>query len=89
MSKKLVLLDTYGQPIINPTNEDFISWLLNESPFGPLSQMVIVEAIRYYTEKVSNTEEPEDKPEEMINPKAWHACCKDIHTKMVANYEGK
>lgn len=88
-SSKPVFFDQDGQPIINPTNEDFISWIMNVSPYGAMAQLVVVEAVRYYTEQVSLQAEPEDEPNALINPKAWQACCKDIHNKVVANYEGR
>ena len=84
---KVRIIGVNGEDIANPTNEEFIVWLMNYSPYGAMSQIVIVEAIRYYTEKVASQPEPEDNPTVLLNPKTWHACCVDIQQKMKENYE--
>lgn len=68
------------------TNEEFVSELMAYNQHGGLAQIFIIEAIRYYAEKVSNSEaENDDKA--MINPTAWHAVATEILEKMRLNYE--
>lgn len=68
------------------TNVEFVTELMELSSYGPLTQVFIIEAIRYYSEQVSNTPEPPDNITEFINPKLWHKIATDINSKMKARY---
>ena len=74
-----------------PTSiQPFLRELCDRPAYGALAETFVLEAIRYYASKVS-----ESKPEETtwdgsgINPKAWHQVAKDTHQKIVATFERK
>ena len=69
------------------TNEEFLVWLMNTSPFGALTQAFIIEAIRYYSEAVSKGDRPDSDPEQFIDPALWYDIGKDIQSRVVAKYE--
>lgn len=69
------------------TNEQFISTLINDSNYGGLSQVFIIEAIRYYSEAISSQPVPEENNEAFISPVAWHGVATEIHQKIKAKYE--
>lgn len=64
------------------TNMELIEDLMNYSPMGGLCQGFIIEAIRYYSEKVAAQPVPEDNGESYINPVAWHAIAVDISKRL-------
>jgi hypothetical protein len=63
---------TEDQNLRKLNNEEFIGHLMMFSPTGQMSQIFIIEAIRYYAERVASSEYPEDDPKQFINPQAWH-----------------
>ena len=66
---------------------EFIAHLLEVSPYGAMAPIFILEAIRYYSERVSSQDEPEDDAEAMINPKAWHATATNIFEQIKLRHE--
>jgi hypothetical protein len=73
------------------TNEEFVLELMNYSPFGTLSQVFIIEAIRFYSEAVERegTEASDEDSTKVIFPAAWHGIAVDISRRLKANYEEK
>lgn len=69
------------------TNVEFVTELMELSSYGVLSQVFVIEAIRYYSEQVSKTPEPPDNITEFINPKLWHKIATDINSRMKIRYE--
>lgn len=67
------------------TNEELVIDLMNWSPFGALGQGFIMEAIRYYSEKVA-TQDAKPNPDAFIDPMVWQAIGKDVHTRCEAFY---
>ena len=57
------------------------------SPYGSLSQVFVIEAIRYYSEMIIKNGEPVDNKEAIINPKIWYGIAKDINMRLESNYE--
>lgn len=68
------------------TNEEFVNGLMSYSVYGPLTQVFIIEAIRYYSEKVSSTPEPEDDPKSILSPVVWHRIAVDLNRQLEENY---
>ena len=68
------------------TNEEFISSLMSFSQYGAMTQVFVIEAVRYYAEQVSNTPVPEDDPRAIISPVLWHRIAVDIKKAMDENY---
>jgi hypothetical protein len=68
------------------TNEEFVSKLMSFSTYGALTQVFIIEAIRYYSEQVSATPEPEDDGNSFISPKLWHRIAVDLKKALDENY---
>jgi hypothetical protein len=68
-------------------NEEFVADLMKFSPYGALQQAFIIEAIRYYAEKVAATPEPKDDATQFINPSIWHKIAIDIQERLKKQYE--
>ena len=68
------------------TNEEFVNGLMSYSVYGHLTQVFIIEAIRYYSEKVSSTTEPEDDPRAILSPVVWHRIAVDLNKQLEENY---
>lgn len=66
-------------------NETLVIDLMNFSPFGPLGQMFVVEAIRQYAKKVAETPVKDD-PHEMFSRETWRAIGQDVTERCDAFY---
>ena len=67
------------------TNIEKVTRLMDFSKAGPMSQIMIMEAIRFYTEMVVNNGEPEEpKGEErpLVNPVAWYHTARIVHDEL-------
>ena len=53
-------------------NIEMVHELMEFSKSGPISQIMVMEAIRFYTQMIIDNGEPEDNPETIINPRAWY-----------------
>jgi len=82
------ILGLDGTNIARPTNQEFINFCIDRSNFGPMTDIVMIEAIRFYTEMVTNTQRPEADPDALINPQAWYDCCDDLKAKVAKHYGG-
>lgn len=69
------------------SNEDFVNDLMTQSTYGQLMQTFVVEAIRFYSEKVASTPEPTDDSSEFISPKVWHVIATDVQKQFKETYE--
>jgi len=70
-----------------PTNKEVINDLLDYSPYGALSQIFIIEAIRSYCKVVmANPMDEKSAAATIISPAAWNGCAKNIHERMAAAY---
>lgn len=67
-------------------NEEFLGFLMTTSPFGAMSQVFIIEAIRYYSDKVASQPKPEDDSTSVISPVLWHDVALDIKARFEAKY---
>lgn len=71
-----------------PTNEEFVSYLMNDSKYGQLAQVFVVEAIRYYSELIVKQPAPTEDNGEIISNISWYGIATEVQNKMIANYEG-
>lgn len=71
------------------SNVEFVTDLMEYSQYGGVSQVFIIEAIRYYSELIISRGEPKDDPEAFINPTLWYKVAKDINQQVVDKYERK
>jgi len=70
-----------------PTNTEVVVDLMTYSPYGSLSQIMILEAIRHYVEMVAKSPMDENsKAATIINPAAWNGCAKNIQERMEVYY---
>lgn len=70
------------------TNEEFFSRLMTYGPYGAMQQVMIIEAIRYYTELVSKQPRPSLPGEELISAQTWWDTANYIQKQLVENYDG-
>lgn len=68
------------------TNVDFVSYIMDFSPYGGLTQAFVIEAIRYYSTFIVEHTAPEDKPNAYINPKIWYEIAQDVKESYEAKY---
>ncbi len=73
------------------TNEELIMDIINFSPNGALSQIMIVEAIQQYVNKISKLTDQEikEEPNPLVCMFAWRDCAKDIKFRMDSFYNLK
>ena len=69
------------------TNEEFVIYLMNYSSNGALVQSFVIEALRFYAEKVTENGEPEDDGKSIVNPKAWYNTGKEVLEKVNLKYK--
>jgi len=53
------------------TNEEKVIKLMNHSKSGPMSQMMVMEALRFYFNMIVENGKPEPAPGAFVNPEAW------------------
>lgn len=71
------------------TNTEFIEQLMNNNAYGPLTQSYVIEAIRFYSEKITEIPEPKDDPSQFISPKLWHQIAAYALDQIKMKYERK
>lgn len=69
------------------TNEDFLHYVMNFSKQGALAQVFVIEALRYYSERVTQNGEPKDNVVELISPVAWYKTAVEIQELLKAKYD--
>ena len=69
------------------TNEEFVSELMSQSTYGQLMQVFVVEAVRYYSNQVAATPEPDSDDNAFISPKVWHMIAKDVKQQLEKAFE--
>ena len=80
--------ESFVRESLPQSNTEFVADLMDRSESGGMSQLFIVEAIRYYAERVANQPMPDNKTEDFINPRDWWHCAREIMRKVRAKYEG-
>lgn len=68
------------------TNEKLVMDMMQFSPFGALSQVFIIEAIRKYADACAD-QPPETFDSGMLNGEAWVGVAKDIKKRMQNFYD--
>lgn len=66
------------------TNQEFVEELMTISPYGVLSQLFILEAVRKYSEQVAAAD-PKIFEGNFIHGPAWQGVAEDILTKIEAH----
>jgi len=74
------------QEIFRVTNEDFIKQLLAIQEHGPLTEVFLVEAIRFYSASVADAPTPKDHGNGMISVIAWHQIATEIKEMFEKQY---
>jgi hypothetical protein len=69
------------------TNEDFLHYVMNFSKHGGLAQVFVIEALRYYCEKVTEKGEPKEEVLSILSPVAWYQVGLEIQGLLKAKYE--
>lgn len=72
-------------PHIRKSNEMMVRDLMEVSPYGALAQVFIIEAIRYYSERVAAQAAVSD-PGASLDPAVWHEIAKDVLRRLEHNY---
>jgi len=72
---------------MNQTNVDFVTNLMEYSEFGALQQTFVIEAIRYYSEKVIANGKPKEDPNSFIDPSLWYEIARYTKSTVEARYE--
>ena len=70
-------------------NRQFINNMMTVSIHGPMMEVFIIEAIRYYSEQILKTPEPSDETDKVINPKLWWKTAEEANNLIVARFERK
>jgi hypothetical protein len=71
------------------TNEDMLHYIMNFSSHGAMAQIFVIEALRYYSEKVTEKGEPSEEQRSIISPIAWYHTGLEIQNLLKAKYEPK
>jgi hypothetical protein len=71
------------------TNEDMLHYIMNFSSHGAMAQIFVIEALRYYSEKVTEKGEPNEEQRSIISPIAWYQTGLEIQNLLKAKYERK
>ncbi|RMX08214.1 hypothetical protein D8I35_03630 [Corticibacter populi] len=67
------------------TNVEFVTELMEFSPYGALAQMFIIDAIAKHAKAVAQAT-PEKFESAMLSGEAWIGVAKDINAKLKAHY---
>ena len=68
-------------------NEQIVSELMNDMKWGILSQVFVIESLRFYSKIISEST-PKDT-NDMISQHTWKAIAEDVQQRLVATYEPK
>jgi hypothetical protein len=68
------------------TNAQVVKQMMEFSPHGAMAQLVIIEAIRWYVDRVA-VADPAKFDNPMINGVAWVETAKDIQRQMIEFYD--
>lgn len=69
-------------PRLKKTPEMFIKGAMQT----PLGQAMVIEALRYYTERITATPFPAEPGDGMINAQDWHRLGVELHTAIEQNF---
>lgn len=68
------------------TNTDFVNYIMNYSQQGAMSQMFVIEAIRFYSKLIVDNGEPQDNVLSLLSPVAWYKTAKEINSYWEQKY---
>jgi len=61
--------------------------LMTFSPSGSMIQVFVIEALRFYSDLVTNNGVPEEKGNEVISPIFWYNIAMEVKERLDSNYE--
>jgi hypothetical protein len=79
-------LDKNKQP---QTNTEFLNELMEFSFHGALTQVFVIEALRYYSDIITKQPKPEDHGNGFISAIAWHETAIEVQERLTKQYERK
>jgi len=68
----------------NKSNTEFVAELMEFSDFGGLTQVAVIEALRFYSELVVKQERPQEDNGAMLSNQTWWDVNADLHRRMMA-----
>jgi hypothetical protein len=71
------------------TNTEFLISLMESNRSGPLTQLFVIESIRFYSEMIMATEPATSSTKgciDVISPLAWHECATNIFREWKRKY---
>lgn len=68
------------------SNSEFLNDIMEFAPVGPIAQIFVIEAIRYYAEQVKSGPKPTESGNGIINPIAWHDTAEYLYDRFEAKY---
>lgn len=71
------------------SNTEFVTELMEFSKSGPLTQVFVIEAIRYYSELIVKNGEPKENLMQLISPVAWYKVAVEVDKRLKEAYENK
>ena len=63
------------------TNIQFVKNLMEQSNYGPLAQLFVIDAIAKFADKVA-TADPKDAESALVSGEAWIGVAKEIKSKI-------
>jgi hypothetical protein len=69
------------------TNQDMIHYIMNYIATGALAEIFVIEALRFYSERITQQGEPTDDKPSLISPIAWYKTAVEIENLLKAKYE--
>jgi len=66
------------------SNTEFVTELMEFSDFGGLTQVAVIEALRFYSELVVKQERPQEDNGAMLSNQTWWDVNADLHRRMMA-----
>lgn len=68
-------------------NTGFVTYLMENGIYGPLTQSFVIEAIRFYCERVTALSRPDSDPKEFIDPQLWYDIASWTDSQIKQKYE--
>jgi len=54
------------------SNQRFLTETVEKSPYGEMTGVFIIEAMRFYSEMIKETIDPNTENNAIVSPKLWH-----------------
>ena len=80
----LAMVQAIRKAKMQPSNTEFVTELMEFSDFGGLTQVAVIEALRFYSELVVKQERPEEDNGAFLSNQTWWDVNADLHRQMMA-----